>query len=86
MPKIDPKYFQLLFLIADSGHSTMRDMNDVNDDTELDSVSVQSDMRRSRRHKRLRTGMRVQEEEVGFYAENLNQLFVIFILFKNFEV
>ncbi|XP_055899971.1 ras and EF-hand domain-containing protein-like isoform X8 [Biomphalaria glabrata] len=53
----------------DSGHSTMRDMNDVNDDTELDSVSVQSDMRRSRRHKRLRTGMRVQEEEPDSHDE-----------------
>ncbi|CAL1534753.1 unnamed protein product [Lymnaea stagnalis] len=53
----------------DSGHSTMRDINDINDDTELDSVSVQSDMRRSRRHKRLRTGMRVQEEEPDSHDE-----------------
>ncbi|XP_055899960.1 ras and EF-hand domain-containing protein homolog isoform X1 [Biomphalaria glabrata] len=58
-----------VLLSPDSGHSTMRDMNDVNDDTELDSVSVQSDMRRSRRHKRLRTGMRVQEEEPDSHDE-----------------
>ncbi|XP_059155529.1 ras and EF-hand domain-containing protein-like isoform X2 [Physella acuta] len=52
-----------VLLSPDSGHSTLRDLNDANDDTELDSVSVQSDIRRSRRHKRLRTGLRVQEEE-----------------------
>ncbi|KAH9518740.1 hypothetical protein Btru_006126, partial [Bulinus truncatus] len=58
-----------VLLSPDSGHSTMRDMNDVNDDTEIDSVSVQSDLRRSRRHKRLRTGMRVQEEEPDSHDE-----------------
>ncbi|KAK3767401.1 hypothetical protein RRG08_017626 [Elysia crispata] len=50
----------------DSGHSTLRDLNDVtevNDDTELDSISIQSDLRRGRRHKRHRTHLKAPEEE-----------------------
>ncbi|XP_012934807.2 ras and EF-hand domain-containing protein [Aplysia californica] len=54
---------QHVFLSPDSGHSTLRDLNDINDDTEIDSVSVQSDVRRSRRHKRLRPSVRVPEED-----------------------
>ncbi|GFS09767.1 Ras and EF-hand domain-containing protein homolog [Elysia marginata] len=55
------------FLSPDSGHSTLRDLNDVtevNDDTELDSISIQSDLRRGRRHKRHRAAnLKAPEEE-----------------------
>ena len=58
-------------MFSDSGHSTLRDLNDINDDTEIDSISVQSDrVRRSRRHKkdrdRGRSNMIVDEENEVF--------------------
>ncbi|XP_025087000.1 ras and EF-hand domain-containing protein homolog isoform X3 [Pomacea canaliculata] len=54
--------------IGDSGHSTLRDLNDV--DTELDSVSVDGEVRRTlRRRKRSRQGRVAEEEEPDSHDE-----------------
>lgn len=55
----------VICLFTDSGHSTLRDLNDATDDTEIDSVSVQSEIRRGRQHKRVHPSLREQEEDVS---------------------
>ncbi|CAG5134148.1 unnamed protein product [Candidula unifasciata] len=53
----------------DSGHSTLRDLNDATDDTEIDSISVQSEIRRGRQHKKAHPSLREQEEDLDSQDE-----------------